>query len=393
MKTRLLFAILNLLFFENLRAQDTLQLPNPSFEMDTSQCYRMPTYWKQTGTTEHLPSIQPGCHGVSMEAGDGLKYISLLRYANGTRQCIGAKFQEGGEMKKGEDYEISLQMAQEPTMRVKGESKENSAQTPSGLRIWGVSSLTEEYELLVETAAVSQQEWTTYSLVISPIKRDYDMLYFEPCPALDEGKDGSILIDNISPVVKLVRDATLFSISLKNPSFEDLPQVSKTPAGWKDYGPLTETPPDIQPGAFECTLAPRDGVSYLGLVVRDNNTFESVGQRLQVPLQQDSQYVFTAWLARSALYMSTSKITRMPANYATPVVLRIWGVNNSRDRELLATSPLITHTEWLKSRFMLRPKNGTWKHLVLEAYYKNLEDMPYNGNLLIDKCAFFAVRN
>lgn len=392
MKT-LVLTLFCLSFFERLYTQDTLRLPNPSFEMDTPQCYRVPMHWKQTVVTEHLPSVQPGCHEVSKAAADGLRYISLLRYADGTRHCIGAKFQENGEMKKGEAYTVSLQMAHAPMMKVGSESKKRQRSSPSGLRVWGVSSLTEEYELLVETAAVEHQEWKTYSLIVSPIQRNYDMLCFEPCPALDEGEDGSILIDHISPVVKLGQDRMLFPMALKNPSFEDIPNVSTVPGGWKDYGLSTETPPDIQPGAFECTLAPRDGNSYLGLVVRDNDTWESVGQRLQVPLQQDSQYVFTAWLAKSALYMSTSKTTRMPANYATPVVLRIWGVNSSRDRELLATSPLVTHTQWLKSRFVLQPKKGIWKHLVLEAYYKDPKAPPYNGNLLIDKCSLSAIRN
>ena len=340
-----------------------------------------------------MPSIQPGCHEVSKAAADGLRYVSLLRYADGTRHCIGAKFQESEEIEKGEDYTISLQIAQEPMINMEGESKKQWSKAPSGLRIWGVSSITEEYELLVETAAVEHQEWRVYSFIVSPIKRSYDILCFEPCPAVEEGENGSILIDHISPVVKLGQDRTLFPMVLRNPSFEDIPNTSTVPKGWKDYGPFSETPPDIQPGMFECTLAPRNGNSYLGLVVRDNDTWESVGQQLHVPLQRDSQYVFTAWLAKSALYMSTSKTTRMPANYATPVVLRIWGVNSSRDRELLATSPLVTNTQWAKSQLMLQPQKGNWKHLVLEAYYKDSKLFPYNGNLLIDKCSLSAIRN
>lgn len=297
-------------------------------------------------------------------------------------------------MKRGEDYEISLEMAQAPMIKVADEAKKLQPTASSGLRIWGINSLTKEYEMMVETAGVEQQDWKTYSFIVSPSKNSYDLLCFEPCQPLGENsKSGNLLIDNILPVIICRLGNSSSRVELSNPSFEDLPYASKTPWGWINYGVSTETPPDIQPGAFECMLAPQDGDSYLGLVVRDNDTWESVGQPLNVPLQRDSQYVFTAWLAKSALYMSSSKTTNLPANYATPVVLRIWGRNGPDDRELLATSPLVTNMQWAKSRFVLQPQKGNWKHLVLEAYYKDSKLFPYNGNLLIDKCSLSAIRN
>lgn len=36
-------------------------------------------------------------------------------------------------------------------------------------------------------------------------------------------------------------------ITLKNPSFEDIPKHSRTPHGWFDCGFTGETPPDILP--------------------------------------------------------------------------------------------------------------------------------------------------
>ncbi len=377
-----------LLFFEILHAQDTLRLPNPSFEVDDPKCYQVPTHWDKMGKTDHSPSIQPSCHEVSKSAAHGLRYVSLLRYADGTRQCIGAKFQAGGEMKKGEGYEIGLHMAQAKAVKV---DKRQFTAT-SGLRIWAVNSQTDAYEVLAETASIDHPEWKNYSITVSPAKGNYDMLYFEPCPVLEEQKDGNILIDNILPVVRYRGEKTS-RIALRNPSFEDLPNAGWTPTGWTNYGASTETPPDIQPGAFECTLAPHDGASYLGLVVRDNDTWESIGQPLNVPLQRDSQYVFTVWLAKAPLYMSTSKTTNLPANYAIPVVLRIWGSNGPNDRELLATSGLVTNTTWLKSHLVLQPRQGTWNHLIIEAYYKEPTLFAYNGNILIDQCSLSAVRN
>ena len=67
-------------------------------------------------------------------------------------------------------------------------------------------------------------------------------------------------------------------IQLINPSFEDMPRHSKAPRAWSDCGFKGESAPDIQPsGIFSVTKPAADGNTYLGLVVRDNDTWESVG--------------------------------------------------------------------------------------------------------------------
>ena len=75
-------------------------------------------------------------------------------------------------------------------------------------------------------------------------------------------------------------------IELNNPSFEDFARASKEPRGWYDCGFPGETPPDVQPsGGFEVFKPAYEGRTYLGMVVRDNDTWESVAQRLSRPLQ------------------------------------------------------------------------------------------------------------
>jgi len=177
-------------------------------------------------------------------------------------------------------------------------------------------------------------------------------------------------------------------IYLNNPSFEDIPAAGQTPTGWTNCGAPAETPPDVQPGAFEVAKLPSHGNSYLGLVVRDNETWESVSQRLSRPLEANQCYEFSMDVCKSELYMSTSKATNLPANYATPARLLIWGGTGSCGKqELLYETSVITNTRWIAVVFRLHPKKGNYSHLMIEAYYKTPVLFPYNGNVMVDNAS------
>ena len=180
------------------------------------------------------------------------------------------------------------------------------------------------------------------------------------------------------------------TIQMNNPSFEDQPRTGKAPNGWYDCGWNTETPPDVNPipnpaqNAFKVIKKAKDGGTYLGMVVRDNDTWERVGQRLSTPLEGGKCYEFSIYLSRSELYESQSRITQLPANYTTPAKLRIWGGNGYCDRrEMLAESGLVINTRWLKFDFRFEPKQDM-NYIMFEAYYKTPTLFPYNGNVLLD---------
>ncbi len=174
-------------------------------------------------------------------------------------------------------------------------------------------------------------------------------------------------------------------IFLTNPSFEDMPRHSKPPRGWYDCGFENESPPDVQPsGTFSVTKPAQEGSTYLGMVVRDNDTWEAVSQRLSRPLQKGQCYEFSIYMARSELYVSTSRITNETANYTTPAKLRIYGGFGYCDKQyLLAESSLVINTRWLEYRFKLEPIDD-YTYLIFEAFYKTPTLFPYNGNILID---------
>ncbi|MEM9847122.1 MAG: OmpA family protein [Bacteroidota bacterium] len=185
------------------------------------------------------------------------------------------------------------------------------------------------------------------------------------------------------------------SIELKNPSFESFPRHGYAPKGWYDCGFPNETPPDVHPsmagGEFKVTQPSQDQATYLGMVVRDNETWESVSQRLIQPLQKGKCYTFSIYLSRSLIYKSVSRVTEEEANYATPCRLRIWAGNAYCDKAfLLAESKEVINTRWLKKTFRFEPDDDYY-HIQFEAFYKTPLLTAYNGNILLDNASEIMV--
>lgn len=176
-------------------------------------------------------------------------------------------------------------------------------------------------------------------------------------------------------------------VFLNNPSFEDMARHSHQPIGWYDCGFPNESKPDTQPGSFDVTKPAKDGDTYLGMVVRDNDTWEMVGQRLSGPLQSGQCYEFSIYIARSELYLSGTKEDTIPKNHTTPAKLRIWGGSGYCSKaELLAESSMIINTRWLEYNFKFEPKR-THTYIVFEAFYRTPTLFPYNGNILLDNAS------
>ena len=176
-------------------------------------------------------------------------------------------------------------------------------------------------------------------------------------------------------------------IVLRNASFEDMPRHSAPPTGWIDCGFPGESPPDIHPDPefeFQVSKRAQSGNTYLGMVTRENETYESVGQRLQSPMAAGQCYDFRLQLARSEMYLSLSKRTRQPSNYVTPIVLRIWGGYSVCDRtQLLGQSTPVENYDWEEYRIKLKAEEA-FTHIILEVYYKPQSMIPCNGNILLD---------
>lgn len=177
-------------------------------------------------------------------------------------------------------------------------------------------------------------------------------------------------------------------IKLDNPSFEDYPQAGHQPSGWFDCGFAGETPPDVNPtGQFKVSKNAYHGSTYVGMVTRDNNTWEAIGQRLKTPLLKGVTYTFSIYLARSEIYMSQSRATGRDVNYITPATLRIWGGSGycSKEEMIAETEPVSAAT-WQKFNFKFTPK-ANHNYFMIEAFYKVPTLFPYNGNVLVDNAS------
>ncbi len=191
-----------------------------------------------------------------------------------------------------------------------------------------------------------------------------------------------------------VSNSLLFSqeyktYSLVNPSFEGIPGSGATLNGWMDIGFAAQTPVDIQPGHFRVTTPPKAGKTYLGMVVRSNDTWERISQRLSFTMYAGDKYTMSAFLALSKNYISpeivdTIRSKDKATNHNGACKLRIWGGNNYTDRaELLSETQLVTHNDWRIYNFAFFPQSD-YNYIILEVYYKTPVLLPYNGNILVD---------
>lgn len=181
-----------------------------------------------------------------------------------------------------------------------------------------------------------------------------------------------------------LRAQTAQTIVLDNPSFEDYPGAAHTPFGWFNCGFTGETDVDVQPGSFQVMRPAQNGRTYMGMVTRDVNTWESVGQKLKTPILKGIKYNFSFYAARSELYVSQSQLTHKDVNYITPAIVRVWGGNSACGKdELLAETPQVSAAEWQHFNLSCKTK-ANYDFIVVEAFYKVPTLFPYNGNILID---------
>ena len=198
------------------------------------------------------------------------------------------------------------------------------------------------------------------------------------------------------------------NVRLKNPSFEGWPrrgildivaQNSSSPIdGWVDYGSVLfpkTSPPDLQSATtgfwdMEDRDVP-DGKTFLVMVTREDDSYESLMQELDGTLYQGQCYDFSITLARSATYLSHTVFNQtVLVNFNEPVVFRLWGGSPSMEtRELLAETGPVVHEEWRKYTFTITPQSDV-ESVTIEAFYEVPTLFGYNGNLCLDDMSDFV---
>jgi len=205
------------------------------------------------------------------------------------------------------------------------------------------------------------------------------------------------LIVFITPLNSLVQDI----IKLQNPSFEENPSIGypynstikshkNEIEGWFDCGLLefpNSTAPDIHgenTNYWDVNIIPSDGNTYLGLVIRADESWESVSQELDNFLIKGRCYNLSMDLCKSSTYKSPVKGNfRERVSFDNSVVLSIWGGKGYCDElELLYESEPVDNEEWYTYEISIRPSYNI-KYITLQAYYID-DSEPYNGNILVD---------
>ncbi|MDO8368492.1 MAG: hypothetical protein Q7T20_16960 [Saprospiraceae bacterium] len=198
-------------------AQKVLLLDNPSFEHDGSGgAGIVPEGWLNLGAEDQTPpDIQPGFFGVTMSAQHGHTYLGLVVRKTGTWEGVGQKLH--GYLKKGSAYSFSLWLTRSNSFKsaVLGDPETVDSNNPikfknqdfnnsTVLKIWGYNTQTRQEELLAESQPVSHSKWVRYEFELKPTLDDFDeldlMAYYAPGA---EKKNGNLLIDNCSAIVKI----------------------------------------------------------------------------------------------------------------------------------------------------------------------------------------------
>ncbi len=161
-------------------------------------------------------------------------------------------------------------------------------------------------------------------------------------------------------------------IPFENPSFEGQPKRA-CPPGWEGFGP--QNTPDTQPGTWEVQSPDaKDGLTYVGLVTREDGTCERIGQKISQKLATGKCYIFSVWLAKADHY----------AGYSSPVRLKVrGGADRANCSQVLAISPLIYKKEWQEVRFQFTAESDI-QYIIFEADYGPGAMFKYKGNILLD---------
>ena len=183
---------------------------------------------------------------------------------------------------------------------------------------------------------------------------------------------------------------------IKNPSFEDVPRQARAPRGWFDCGFPDESAvdvhgegPDFESEFFGVREYADHGKTFLGMVVRDNGTYEGVSARLRQPLLSGTAYKLTVSVNQAISYHSSSRLNDTLVNYDEPILFEIWGGDKFCDMNIfIAEHDVNQFGVWRELTFHLTPEEDI-NFLSLFARQAFEEDV--NGNVLVDNLQLVKV--
>ncbi len=190
---------------------------------------------------------------------------------------------------------------------------------------------------------------------------------------------------------------------LNNPSFEGLPTAKKSketknnpPKHWIDCGASqfeNKSPPDLfskSERSTTITATPSDGQTFLGMVARDDGSYEALSQKLWSPLLAGNCYSFTIDVMRSDNYKSRCLCCpHANLNFNNLIQLRVFISNDvcGHDKQVLVTKPIL-YNEWQTIPIHFKCTKDA-NFITIEAFHVN-PSAPLNGNILLDNITNFS---
>jgi gliding motility-associated-like protein len=191
-------------------------------------------------------------------------------------------------------------------------------------------------------------------------------------------------------ILCLFQSQDLFSQYFINPSFEDIPGISQSPAGWSAFD--SQSTPDTEPILCDDSFGAFDGNTFMTLVTRGPDTSlpgstESCITELKTMLEKDRCYQLSIFLANRndvGFFTWENGFT----SYDAPTRLMIYGSNSLMETgTLLITSDPVDHPNWQEYRFRFKAGDA-FRFLILQAEFSDSQIL--NGNIAIDLIELIA---
>ena len=188
------------------------------------------------------------------------------------------------------------------------------------------------------------------------------------------------------------------AFEIRNPSFEGKQargtvlrsEFESNIQSWYDtqIQDKKQSAPDIhahaEPHIWEVTAAPSDGNTFLGMVARNDGSYEMIAQELTVPVSQMKCYSFSIDLMKSQTLKSGLNHVVETKNFTSDLKLLILGGNDGFvPDEVLHTSESVGHHDWKTYHISFRPTQQ-YKNLFLQVRCADSSFDDCLGNLLLD---------
>lgn len=254
-------------------------------------------------------------------------------------------------------------------------------------------------DLLISTYSIDQLGYEPTYLELQIVKRKINFRavitlmedpdrYYENKEAMIEPVVSSAFLTNPSfeDTPNQGRNIEYYANSCSNPDLDDL-----SIDGWYDCG--TElfpgaSAPDIhsrESNFWGCSFPPSNGETYLGLVTRSSETWESVSQELSTDLEQGICYDFSIDVRLDKNYSSPiiedeTQIT----SFSTPIILRVYLGDKlcSYENLFFQTQPI--SNEYWSTVSLNFECDANYDHITMEVYYDQTKS-PYNGSMMLDR--------